>query len=387
MTAILSTLLLAALLALGLAERRARDRALEAVRIRIHVNGTRGKSTVTRLVAGAIRAAGVRCVAKTTGTEPRLILPDGSERAIRRRAPASIREQLWALRQAESLGAEAVVLECMAVEPELQEVSERAMVCSTIGVITNARLDHAEVMGATVDDVAAALTSTIPRGGTVVVGPTGGLEVLDAACRKAGTRLVHAAADARVAAAGPETAGEDASHGWAADNAAIALAVTRLLGIPDDVARRGMADAAPDPGAVLHGSVTVAGRVVDYIDASAANDPESLQRLIATRSQDALFVFNHRRDRPLRLRQFGDAAPWSRGADRVVVTGDRPDWTTWRRLRRRLPGPRLAFERRARLAAGLGARLRGPAAGGLVVFCGNTKGFQREPVLSALQRT
>ncbi len=387
MTAILSAVLLASLLALGLAERRARDRAREAVRIRIHVNGTRGKSTVTRLIAGALRAAGVRCVAKTTGTEPRLILPDGSERAIRRRAPASIREQLWALRQARALGADAAVLECMAVEPDLQGVSERAMVCSTIGVITNARLDHAEVMGATVDDVASALASTIPAGGTVVVGPTGGLEVLDAACREAGARLVLAAADPPPPTASFETAGEGFLAGWAADNAGIALAVTRLLGIPDDVARRGMADAAPDPGAVTHGSVTVAGRQVEYIDASAANDAESLQRLIAPRQQDALFVFNHRRDRPLRLRQFGDAAPWSRGADRVVVTGDRPDWTTWRRLRKRLPGPRLAFERRSRLESGLRTRLRGPASGGLVVFCGNTKGLQREPLLSALQRT
>jgi len=386
-TAIFSAVLLAALLALGLAERRARDRAREAVRIRIHVNGTRGKSTVTRLIAGALRAAGVRCIAKTTGTEPRLILPDGRERAIRRRAPASIREQLWALRQARALGADAIVLECMAIEPALQEVSEQAMVCSTIGVITNARLDHAEVMGATVDEVASALASTIPAGGIVVVGPTGGLGVLDAACRKAGARLVLAAADPPPATAGGETAGGEPPAGWAADNAGIALAVTRLLAIPDEVARRGMAGAAPDPGAVAHGSVTVAGRPVEYIDASAANDAESLQRLIAPRQQDALFVFNHRRDRPLRLRQFGDAAPWSRLADRVVVTGDRPDWTTWRRLRKRLPGPRLAFEPRSRLAAGLGTRLRGPASGGLVVFCGNTKGLRREPLLSALQRT
>ncbi len=103
MALIISAALLTGLLALLLWERRARDGALAAIPIRIHVNGTRGKSTVTRLIAAALREAGIRTVAKTTGTAPRIILPDGSERPVRRRAPASIREQLWVLREARRL--------------------------------------------------------------------------------------------------------------------------------------------------------------------------------------------------------------------------------------------------------------------------------------------
>jgi poly-gamma-glutamate synthase PgsB/CapB len=166
-----STALLAGVLAFLLWERRARDAALAAVPIRIHVNGTRGKSTVTRLIAAALREAGISTIAKTTGTAARLVLPDGSERAVRRRAPASIREQLWLMREARRLKVRAAVVECMAIEPELQEVSERQMIRSTIGVITNARLDHGEVMGATAAEVAEALGSTAPRGGVLVVGP------------------------------------------------------------------------------------------------------------------------------------------------------------------------------------------------------------------------
>ena len=82
------------LLALGLAERVARDRALAALPIRIHVNGTRAKSTVTRLIWSALLEAGIPAVAKTTGTAPRLLLPDGREVPLRRRGPANIREQL-----------------------------------------------------------------------------------------------------------------------------------------------------------------------------------------------------------------------------------------------------------------------------------------------------
>ena len=56
-------------------------RHLRAVPVRIHVGGTRGKSTTTRLIAAGLRAGGRRVLAKTTGSQPRLILPDGSEQA------------------------------------------------------------------------------------------------------------------------------------------------------------------------------------------------------------------------------------------------------------------------------------------------------------------
>lgn len=36
----------------------------------IYVNGTRGKSTVTRLIDGGLRAGGLRVFCKTTGTLP-----------------------------------------------------------------------------------------------------------------------------------------------------------------------------------------------------------------------------------------------------------------------------------------------------------------------------
>src|SRR5260370_24990173 len=68
-------------------------RNLRAIPVRIHVAGTRGKSTTTRLIAAGLRAGGLRVVAKTTGTEPPLIRPDGSEAAGPRPGPPSVREQ------------------------------------------------------------------------------------------------------------------------------------------------------------------------------------------------------------------------------------------------------------------------------------------------------
>ncbi len=85
------TLLLAAgaafLTSLGYLESWAHRRALNRIPIRIHVNGTRGKSSVTRLIAAGLRAGGIRTCAKTTGTLPRMIMPDGTEYPVFR--PAS----------------------------------------------------------------------------------------------------------------------------------------------------------------------------------------------------------------------------------------------------------------------------------------------------------
>ncbi|MFQ5841200.1 MAG: Mur ligase family protein, partial [Thermodesulfobacteriota bacterium] len=115
---------------------------LENIPIRIHVNGTRGKSTVTRLIAAGLRGAGIKVLAKTTGTSPREIFEDGSEAEIRRRGRATVREQIRFIAQGARRGAEAIVIESMAVRPEIQWVSEHHIVRSHIGVITNIREDH-----------------------------------------------------------------------------------------------------------------------------------------------------------------------------------------------------------------------------------------------------
>jgi UDP-N-acetylmuramyl tripeptide synthase len=74
--------LLAVLLVLGGLEGIRHRRNLRHIPIRIHVNGTRGKSSVARLIAGGLRAGGIATCAKTTGTEAAMILPDGSEYPI-----------------------------------------------------------------------------------------------------------------------------------------------------------------------------------------------------------------------------------------------------------------------------------------------------------------
>ena len=56
-----------------------------SIPIRIHVNGTRGKSSVTRLIGAALREGRIKTIIKVTGTYPRLVLEDGTEIEIYRK--------------------------------------------------------------------------------------------------------------------------------------------------------------------------------------------------------------------------------------------------------------------------------------------------------------
>ena len=169
------------------------DRRLRRIPIRIHVNGTRGKTTVTRLIASRLRAAGVRTVAKTTGDRPVFIDPDGREEAIVRRAPSRIQEQVRLVKRAAALGAQAIVVECMALDPALQYASESRMIRSTLGVITNVRSDHFEIMGEDLDGIAASLSRTIPERGVLVTGDSRYLDYFRERALKKKTRVLLAA--------------------------------------------------------------------------------------------------------------------------------------------------------------------------------------------------
>lgn len=73
-----------------------RDAAKSRATLRhvVHVNGTRGKSTVCRLIEAGLRAGGLRVFCKTTGTDPMTIDVSGNEEPLHRRGKANIKEQV-----------------------------------------------------------------------------------------------------------------------------------------------------------------------------------------------------------------------------------------------------------------------------------------------------
>ena len=314
------------LLFLGVLERRLHERRLRSFRIRVHVNGTRGKSSVTRLIAAGLRAGGVRTVAKTTGTLPRLIHPDAVEEPIYRVGAPNVIEQLAAVRRARHLSAEAVVIECMALQPFLQWVSTSALVQPTVGVITNVRADHLDVMGPGARDVALALAGSIPQGVPTYTAEHKFGSVLEKVARDRKSQLtcvlpddpVHAVSEAELA---------EFRYIEHAENVALALRVCADLGVSRDTALRGMQAARPDPGALTISVCEGQEGRFWLVNGFAANDPESsetvweLSKRRVPRARRHIALINCRADRADRSVQLGEACVSWTPADHYLLCG------------------------------------------------------------------
>ena len=304
-------LLLATITALGAWETARHRWMRRRIPLRVHVNGSRGKSSVTRLIAAGLRAGGLRVCAKTTGSAARFIHADGRETPIVRRSTPNIREQLRVFRQAVAEKADALVLECMAVRPDLQWTCERRIVGSTHGVITNVRSDHLEVQGPRLADVARSLAGTTPVRARLFSAETDFAPYLARRAAALGTdfRLTD-----------PDTVGEDDLSRFAyvefAENVSLALDVCESAGVDRDTALEGMWAVEPDVGALDLTPVAAPGRDLSFVNAFAANDPESTARIwrhlgLHERPEEAVVLFNNRADRMRRARDlaplFGDA--------------------------------------------------------------------------------
>jgi len=274
------------------------QRRAQSIPIRIHVNGTRGKSSVTRLIAAGLRAGGIRTMAKTTGTLPRIIDFEGFEIPIKRRAGANIIEQVKVFRKFFKNKPEAIVIECMAVNPEYQWICEHRFVHATVGVITNTRLDHILEMGPTIENVTRSLCNTLPINGVAFTAEQDLFWMMRQEAEKADCRLWRVNADS-------VSYLELGQFGYIehADNVALALAVCEHYHVPREVALDGMYRAFPDPGALKVLEAEENGRVVQFINALAANDPMStlaIWRKIKTLSTElgtVLYMLNTRADR------------------------------------------------------------------------------------------
>ncbi|MCZ0978372.1 poly-gamma-glutamate synthase PgsB [Streptomyces diastatochromogenes] len=311
------------LLIAGIVEQRRHYAALHTIPTRVLVNGIRGKSSITRLCAGALRGGGLVTVAKTTGTAARFIHPDATEEPVYRKfGIANVVEQIGIVRRAATYRPHALVIECMAVMPALQEVNQSKLIRSTIGVLCNVREDHLAEMGPTLDDVARSLCRSMPENGICVTAEKERFHILQEEADARNCRLVYA---------DPETVSDAELRGFSwftfKENVAIALAVAELLGIDRQIALQGMYDAPPDPGVLsVERYVTPDGRRLAFANVFAANDPEStlmnVNQLLdlGAISRPLNVVINCRPDRVERNGQMGEIIP-DLQPDNVFVIG------------------------------------------------------------------
>ncbi len=355
-------------------------RRLNRIPIRVHVNGTRGKSSVTRLIAAGMRAGGIRTCAKTTGTLARMIFSDGNEVPVFRPSRANVIEQKRVVRAANSDNAEALVIECMALQPVLQSVCELKLVRSTIGVITNARADHLDVMGPTRLDVARALAGTTPVGGRMFTAENrvDSLGVLESASTDRGSKFDAISAN-EVDDVTPEMLA-GFSYLEHAENVALALRVCESVGVDRRIALAGMWKATPDPGAMRVFRHHVSDTPWYFVNAFAANDPESTAQIWETAYERfpgvvrRVAVMNCRVDRPDRSTTMADACAQWRPADSYIVSGTGTDIFLRRLLKRGVSSDRIICVGDASPEEILDAVARQPIESTMLMGIGNVAG-------------
>ncbi len=320
------TILTLTLIFYGIFEFFMHQKKIHDIPIRIHVNGTRGKSSVSRLIGAGLRSSGLNTITKVTGTYPRLISTDGAEIKINRKEKANIIEQLSIIKYCHKMKAEAIVIECMALQPKYQYITENQMIHATIGVITNIRLDHLDVMGPTIKDVAVALSNTIPKGKVLFTSEDKHTKYLAYLCKKNKTDLHVSRAD---------TVTNDEMKGFKyiehKENVALALDICAHLGINRQKALYEMKKTTPDEGVLVKSTVQENFKRVSFYSAFAANDPESsymiwnqiLDQIDDTELKIILLTIRH--DRQSRALQLIHLLAQKINCDYIILIGESTD--------------------------------------------------------------
>lgn len=292
----------------GIIENYIHEDNLKNIDLKIHVNGTRGKSSITRLIAGSLREAGYKTIAKTTGTQPRLIDENGDEETINRWGIPRIVEQMKIISKISKKEPDVVVMECMAISPEMQWITENKMIKSDIGIISNVRLDHTDKMGDTLEEIAETLALSIPAEGELVTADQDFYQYFKTTANEKNTTTQLANAD--------EISDDNLKnfdYPVYKENIACALQVSRHLNIEDEIAIRGMQKAKPDPGTLRFFQYSINNKNVYLINAFAANDYISTLKtwnkwkewyeFNEYKNLPIIGVYNNRSDRSFRLKQ------------------------------------------------------------------------------------
>ncbi len=309
--------------AYGAWEQVKHQKNIDSIPVRINVNGIRGKSTVTRLITGIVTEAGYKTIGKTTGTSARMIywFTDEEKPIVRRPEGPNIGEQRRVVKEAAKLEAEALVSECMAVNPDYQITFQEKMIQANIGVIVNVLEDHMDVMGPTLDEVAEAFLPTIPYKGHLITIDGPYLEYFKTVAAKRRTKVI-VADNSKVT----DEFLRKFDYMVFPDNASLALAVAEALDIPEEVAFRGMLNAHPDPGAMRITQFGDPKAPAFLVNGFAANDAASTLRIwervgeIGYSVDSPIVIMNCRPDRVDRTEQFArDVLPYIKTEILVLI--------------------------------------------------------------------
>lgn len=301
------------------------QRLIKHIPIRVHVNGIRGKSSLVRMIAGALRQGGIETIAKTTGSATRVIDKNGEDQAVFRPGAPTIVEQVSLMKKYVEPSTQAIVFECMAINPDYQYVAEHKIIKATDGVILNVKHDHEEALGWTIPDIAASLGNTVPGRSDLYTGsiPSDASGVLFKIAEQRSTRMHQITGDNidpnEIRDLGPFVFPE---------NVEIAVAIAEKHGVSRADALRGIRESNADPGASKLFRHEFGDQTLFWIDLFGVNDTDSVaenvDRVIQWLDEDpALYVvLNSRSDRPDRAEQFAEFLADGLKFKGVILVGD-----------------------------------------------------------------
>lgn len=277
---------------------------------RILVNGTRGKSSVVKYIYAALNDE--LTFAKITGVVPTIYLPDGKTEIIKRRGGARVQEQIKMIYRASNLKVKNVVLECMSINPQLQNL-ESKFFKPTIYVITNIKQDHAEQMGKTIEEQALSICNAIPSNSIVITAEIKHLDLIKSVASIRNSKVFSVKADSNL----------NCPEGMHPINLAMALKVCELIGKNNNEITSRIIN--------KFASEDIANIRLDndnlFINTFAVNDVDTAkENLIAIKakypSKKIIILFNSRNDRPKRSLEFSQWLSTEENIDNVILIGN-----------------------------------------------------------------
>ncbi len=289
---------------------------------RILVTGTRGKSSVARLVAAGLNAAGVQTVAKVTGSAARIIMPDGTEQAIQRNGMPTILEQKKTISTAVENNAQCLVVEGMAIRPQMIKTESFSIINPNSIIICRIGPDHLDITADTIPGLVKAYSKTITENSMVFTLPES-RELFTKRCFYMDAELYEPDDMEQSTLEIPLDRFSYIEH---KENIKLALQVCNYLGVDSGTALAGMMQANPDPGALALYKCELDHTSITFIQAFAANDTHALsiiqERLKSHLEGDVIIIINTRKDRPFRSREMLKYVQTHSHVKECILTGN-----------------------------------------------------------------
>jgi hypothetical protein len=275
---------------------------------RVLVTGSRGKSSIVRLLHTAMNALGLDTYARITGVVPRELGPHGV-RTISRAAGAHVEEMRWWLRGI-PVSAGGIVLENSAISAEFQSLAGRWL-RPDVSVLSNTLPDHQELWGTDSASAAEVLVAGIPENTRLVLPSSLASDgYLIALLKHRQCQLIFSSPC------------NEAGEGYRAVNTGLAVTTMECLELATAPVLEAMLE-MPADRYDFHVARCGGAQLAMAFSVNDINSTQKLFRSLQWPENETRLIYNHRADRPGRFQSFIEwlsQAHWRE----VLIIGDKP---------------------------------------------------------------